>query len=99
MLVTGKKALYPVTFLPIQLSTLSLQQKDVLAILKLQVAKMNFWNSYFSQDGGGWTVPVHLRDMAELPQQHPEIYRKFKAGHFIAQKTIKTIESILSSTS
>jgi len=37
--------------------------------------------------------------MAELPQQHPEIYRKFKAGHFIAQKTIKTIESILSSTS
>ena len=32
-------------------------------------------------------IPVHLRDMAQLPKTHPDIYEEFKAGHFTAQKT------------
>ena len=31
-------------------------------------------------------VPVHLRDMAELPKTHPNTYREFNAGHFTVQK-------------
>ncbi len=37
---------------------------------------------------------VHLRDMAELPEKHPEISRKFNAGHFTVQKTKRVFSSI-----
>ncbi len=39
-------------------------------------------------------IPVHLRDMAELPEKHPEISRKFNAGHFTVQKTKRVFSSI-----
>ena len=32
-------------------------------------------------------ILVHLRDMTELSQQHPEIYMQFKTGHFAKQKS------------
>ena len=31
-------------------------------------------------------IPVHLRDMAELPKTHPDIHREFTNGHFTAQR-------------
>ncbi|KAG1697675.1 hypothetical protein GQR58_005903 [Nymphon striatum] len=38
-------------------------------------------------------IPVHLKDMAELPERHPEVARKFREGSFTVQKT-KKISSI-----
>lgn len=40
-----------------------------------------------------WT-PVHLRDMAELPQTHPDVYREFNNGHFTVQKTKRVFSAI-----
>jgi len=45
MLVSWHKGTSPSHFYEIQLSALSLQQKDFLASLKLQVAKTILWNS------------------------------------------------------
>jgi len=39
-------------------------------------------------------IPVHLRDMAELPKKHPEIDRKFNAGHFTVQKSKRMFSAI-----
>jgi len=39
-------------------------------------------------------IPVHLRDMAELPKKHPDIYREFSAGHFTVQKTKRVFSAI-----
>ena len=39
-------------------------------------------------------IPVHLRDMAELPKTHPDVYKEFNAGHFAVQKTKRTFFSI-----
>lgn len=39
-------------------------------------------------------IPVHLRDMAQLPQKYPEVYKEFSAGHFTAQKTSRGFSSI-----
>ena len=39
-------------------------------------------------------ILVHLHDMAELPQQHPEIYNEFKAGHFTVQKSKRAFSAI-----
>ena len=41
----------------------------------------------------GW-IPVQLRDMAELPKKHPEINRKFNAGHFTVQKTKRVFSAV-----
>ena len=39
-------------------------------------------------------IPVHLKDMAELPERHPEVARKFREGSFTVQKTNKIFSSI-----
>ena len=39
-------------------------------------------------------IPVHLRDMTELPEQHPDIYREFNAGNFTVQKTKRVFSAI-----
>ena len=39
-------------------------------------------------------IPVHLKDMAELPKKHPDIYREFSAGHFTVQKTKRVFSAI-----
>ena len=39
-------------------------------------------------------IPVHLRDMAQLPKTHPDIYEEFKAGHFTAQKTKRVFSAM-----
>ena len=39
-------------------------------------------------------IPVHLRDMAELPRKHPDIARKFMEGSFTVQKTKKVFSTI-----
>ncbi|ELU13546.1 hypothetical protein CAPTEDRAFT_218243 [Capitella teleta] len=32
-------------------------------------------------------LPIHLRDMANLKNKHPDVYQEFQAGHFVGQKT------------
>ncbi|ELT89202.1 hypothetical protein CAPTEDRAFT_223408 [Capitella teleta] len=32
-------------------------------------------------------MPIHLRDMANLKNKHPDVYQEFQAGHFVGQKT------------
>jgi hypothetical protein len=39
-------------------------------------------------------IPVHLRDMVELPTTHPEIANEFRAGNFTVQKTTRPFSSI-----
>ena len=39
-------------------------------------------------------IPVHLKDMAELPERHPEIARKFREGSFTVHKKTKVFSSI-----
>ena len=39
-------------------------------------------------------IPVHLRNMAELPKVHPDIYTQFNCGHFTVQKTKRVFSAI-----
>lgn len=39
-------------------------------------------------------IPVHLRDMTELPRTHPSIAQAFRVGHFTVQKTKKVFSSM-----
>ena len=39
-------------------------------------------------------IPLHLRDMAELPKVHPDIYTQFNYGHFTVQKTKQVFSAI-----
>ena len=39
-------------------------------------------------------VPVHLKDIANLSDRHPEIANEFDAGHFTAQKTSRLFSAI-----
>ena len=32
-------------------------------------------------------IPVHLRDLTELPTKHPDVAREFNTGNFTIQKT------------
>ena len=43
-------------------------------------------------------VPVHLKDMANLSDRHPEIANEFDAGHFTAQKTSHLFSAIIGSS-
>lgn len=38
-------------------------------------------------------IQVHLRDMAELPHQRPEISDRFKAGHFTVQTSSRAFSA------
>jgi hypothetical protein len=39
-------------------------------------------------------IPVHIRDMTELPARHPDVNREFNAGHFTFQKTNRVFSAI-----
>ena len=41
-------------------------------------------------------LPVHIRDMVELPNKHPHVYKEFSTsgGKFTVQKTTNTFSSI-----
>ena len=32
-------------------------------------------------------LPVHVKDMVELPRKHPEVYRQFMDGKFVVQRS------------
>ena len=39
-------------------------------------------------------IPVHLRDMSELPTKHPDVAREFEAGNFTIRKTKRAFSAI-----
>ena len=39
-------------------------------------------------------LPVHLRDMVDLAETHPDVAAKFNAGHFTAKKTRHAFSSM-----
>ena len=39
-------------------------------------------------------LPVHISDMVNLPNSHPEIYRQFMKGHFAVQKTTNVFSAL-----
>lgn len=52
------------------------------------------WFFAFDHTNYARWVPVHLRDMAELPNKHPHILKEFNAGKFTVQKSIRIFSSI-----
>jgi len=39
-------------------------------------------------------IPIHLRDLTELPTKHPDVVREFNAGNFTIQKTNRVFSVI-----
>ena len=39
-------------------------------------------------------IPVHLQDMAELANKHPDVFTEFSNGHFTVQKTKRMFSAI-----
>ena len=39
-------------------------------------------------------VPVHIADMVNLNQTHPEVYQEFMKGHFAVQKTNRVFSAM-----
>jgi len=39
-------------------------------------------------------LPVHLRDLEELPLRHPDVHKNFSEGKFVAYKTGKSFSGI-----
>ena len=39
-------------------------------------------------------LPVHIRDMCELPVKHPKVFEQFNAGAFVVHKTRHTFSAI-----
>ena len=31
-------------------------------------------------------LPVHVKDMVQLPERHPDVYAEFKKGNFVVQR-------------
>jgi len=89
--------LYWATVLDLELSILiyvrSLREGDFIMYLDALTEIVPWFFALDHINYARW-IPVHLRDMAELPQQHPEIYNEFKAGHFTVQKTKRAFSAI-----
>lgn len=58
------------------------------------LTELTLW--FFALDHTNYArwIPIHLRDMAELPIKHPEITKKFKDSNFPIQKTNRVFSAI-----
>ena len=61
--------------------------------MELDICILTYVRSLREANYARW-IPVHLRDMAQLPKTHPDIYEEFKAGHFTAQKTKRVFSAM-----
>ena len=81
---------YWATVLALELSTLifvrSLREADFNMYLDA-LTELTAWFCALDHTNYARWIPVHLRDMAELANTHPDICREFNAGHFTVQKT------------
>ena len=88
---------YWTTVLALELSTLiyvrSLREADFSMYLDA-LTELVPW--FFALDPTNYArlVPVHLRDMAELANKHPDVFTEFSNGHFTVQKTNRMFSAI-----
>ena len=71
----------------------SLREADLAVYLDALTELVPWFYALDHTNYARW-IPVHLRDMAELPTKHPDIYREFCAGHFTVQKTKRVFSAI-----
>lgn len=62
---------------------------DALAELCQCFFALNLNHTHYAR----W-LPVHLKDMLELPDKHPDVAGKFQAGHFTAKKTARPFSAM-----
>ena len=56
--------------------------------------KCNKWFHAMDHTHYARWIPVHLRDLAELPRTHPSIAQALRDGKFIVQMTKKVFSSM-----
>lgn len=88
---------YWATVLELELSVLvyvrSLRQGSFEMYIDALTELASWFHAIDHSNYARW-IPVHLRDMAELPEKHPDVAREFRAGQFAVQKTKKVFSSI-----
>jgi len=57
--------------------------------LYVQVCDELLWSWFHVMDHTNYArwLPVHVRDMVQLPQKHPQLYAEFLKGNFVVQRS------------
>ena len=63
----------------------SLQVASFTIYLDTQIKHIPWFFTLDHTNYARW-VPVHLKDMAELPNRHPEVAKEFNNGKFVVHK-------------
>ena len=72
----------------------SFRQSDFTLYLSTLMAITSWMFALDRTNYARW-LPVHIRDMAELPNKHPHVYKEFTSGgKFTVQKTANAFSSI-----
>ena len=45
------------------------------------------WFFAFDHTNYARWIPVHVKDLVELPVKHPEVYEEYMTGHFVVQRS------------
>lgn len=89
--------LYWCRVMELQLLCLQLVKAFRTADFKLYVdtlTQMMPWMFALDQTNYCRWLPVHIRDMQELPTKHPDVYEKFTNGFFVVHKTQKRFSAM-----
>ena len=54
----------------------------------------SIWFNALDHANYAWWIPVHLKDMAELPNRHPVVATEFNDGKFVVHKTQRIFSGI-----
>ena len=88
---------YWTTVLALELSTLiyvrSLREANFSMYLDALTELVPWFFALDHTNYARW-IPVHLRDMAELANKHPDVFAEFSNGHFTVQKTKRMFSAI-----
>ena len=88
---------YWTTVLALELSTLiyvrSLREANFSMYLDALTELVPWFFALDHTNYARW-IPVHLRDMVELANKHPDVFTEFSNGHFIVQKSKRMFSAI-----
>ena len=71
----------------------SLRERDFLLYVQACDELCAWFHALDHTNYARW-LPVHVRDMVELPENHPEVYAEFMKGNFVVQKSAKKFSLI-----
>ena len=71
----------------------SLRQASFIMYLNA-LTELTPWFFALEHTNYAWWIPIHLRDMVELPTNHPMIAKKFSDGYFSIQKTSRVFSAM-----